>query len=287
MKFHAVGKDGGAPVPGAPYVMLLSPELTGWWAMAAFSAQLGAKGYNTVVCTWDGFGEAADEPFPGIGEEAKRVVAWVEQNVPGGLLALIGCGMGGQVAVEVLCEDSSCAKALMIGDILCEKVPGTVGSAKLTALAFMMMGAPAAMVITAAMNYDQVQKVMQERLPKVKKRRRYLASQMDGLGIPRALAQQFAEAVAVTPRETAAAMTDAVQEWRIPRDVAAIQCPVLVTASGLETRPYRESADALHAAIKQSRLQVARDLGRNELYLRYPERGAEEFLTFLGSAGLR
>ncbi|MDJ1121045.1 alpha/beta hydrolase [Olsenella sp. YH-ols2217] len=287
MRFHAVGKDGGAPVAGAPYVMLLSPELCGWWAMAAFSAQLGAQGYNTVVCTWDGFGEAADEPFPGIGEEAKRVCEWVEKNVPDGLRALVGCGMGGQVAVEALCEDSRCARALMVGDVLCEKVPGTAGSAKLTALAFMMMGAPAAMVITAAMNYDQIQNVMRERLPRVKKRRRYLASQMDGLGIPRALAQQFAESVAVTPRKTASAMTDAVQEWRIPRDISAIRCPVLVTASGLETRPYRDSAKALHAAIKQSKLQVARDLGRNELYLRYPQRGAEEFLTFLGGAGLR
>lgn len=251
--------------------------------MAALSAQVAEKGFNVVVATWDGFGEASATAFPGIVEEARQVCQWVEAHVPHGLAGLVGCGMGGQVAIEAVCEDAGTARCLMAGDVLCQEVPGTGGSARLTSLAFRMMGAPARSPLTPDMAPGQVEAVMERCAPRVKRRARYVASQMEGLALPRALAPQFVRAVSVTPRATAAAMTRAAQGWRVPSDVRAVACPVLLTAGGLESRPYRESADDLHRALPQSRLQVARDLGRNELYLRSPQRAAELLLPLLRS----
>lgn len=284
MRFHAVGKRGGAPQGGAPFVMLLSPELSGWWAMASLSARLGDEGYNTVVATWDGFGEGAGTAFPGVQQEAQEVCAWVSEHLGAPLLGLVGCGLGGQVAVEALCEDAQTARCLMVGDVLCQKVPGAGASAALTAWAFRRMGAPAVPVLDAAKGQEHAEQLLEQRLPRVERRRRYLASQMDGLGLPRALAPQFARAVAVTPGKAVRATVEAVDAWRIPDDVRAIRCPVLVTSGALDAEPYRASAEALHQALPQSRLSVARDLGRNELYLRYPERAVELLAPLLSAA---
>lgn len=256
MIFHEVGTGKG------PVVMLLGPELAGWWSMAALSSKLTGT-FRVVLATWDGYGEAAGTPFRSIADEARDVASWIGSHFPGGVAAIVGVGMGGQVAVEALCEDSTCAKGLVLGDVLCVETPGASMAAKITGLTWKIMGGGSS---------DDGRPV---------RRKGYIRSQMDGYGIPGVLMKQFVAAMRETAPATAKAMELAVLSWRIPEDVACVRCPVLVTVSTLATDPYKKSAEALKAALPQAAMETISGLGRNELYLRDPLRAADLLTPYL------
>lgn len=265
MIFHVVDPATGAEVEpdGRPLVAFVPPELCGWWAMAPLSSKL-PQGHLAVLGNWDGWGEAAGRPFGGVAAEAASLVAWCEANADGPLAALVGCGMGGQAAVEAVFSRPRVASAVLACDVLCREVPGSAMSARLTGLAWRMMGGPSKV---GAGNSEKA-------IERVRRRRRYAASQMDGFAIPRAYLSSFAADVAVTPAATAEAMVAAVDSWCVPAG-AAPGCRSIVAVDGLVSRPYRDSADDLSRALGVPAPDVARDLSRNELLLRYPERGYE------------
>ncbi|MEY8437558.1 hypothetical protein AAK967_07425 [Atopobiaceae bacterium 24-176] len=279
MRFHLVDPATGDQVApdGRPVVAFLPPEMCGWWAMASLSSRL-PEGHLALLATWDGWGEAADAAFRGIEAEAADLLAWTRAHGP--LAATVGWGMGGQVATEAAFAAPNVAGSLLVGDVLCREVPGSRPSAWLTGLAWRLMGGPALAQPGAAEAFNAGVKGASAAFRRVVKRRRYVASQMDGLAIPRAYLDSFAADVAVTPRSTVEAMTQAVEGWRPPIG-AAPGCRAVVATAGLSSRPYRESADALARALGMASLAVARDLSRNELALRYPARAMELLVPLL------
>lgn len=273
MRFYLVDPATGDQVApdGRPVVAFLPPELCGWWAMAPLSSKL-PEGHLALLGTWDGWGEAAGTPFSGVEAEAKDLLAWAGAHGP--LAATVGWGMGGQVAVEAAFADPGATGALLVGDVLCREVPGSRSSAWLTGLAWRLMGGPALAQPGAAKAFNDGVERASAAFKRVVKRRRYVASQMDGLAIPRAYLDSFAADVAATPRCAVEAMTKAMEGWRPPAGRAP-GCRAVVAAGGLASRPYRESAEELARALGVASPSVARDLSRNELALRYPARAAE------------
>ena len=273
MIFHLVDPATGeeAEPDGRPVVAFLPPELCGWWAVAPLSSKL-PEGLLALLAGWDGWGEAAGGAFPGIAAEAGSLLDWARAHGP--LAATVGWGMGGQGAVEAAFAGTGATGPLLVGDVLCREVPGSRPSAWLTGLAWCLMGGPALMRPGGAEALDRAVGAADRALKRVARRRRYVASQMDGLAIPRAYLDRFAADVAVTPRPVVEAMTAAVEGWRVPVG-AAPGLRVVVALGGLDGRPYRESADDLARALGASAPTVARDLSRNELCLRYPARAME------------
>ena len=253
MIFHEIGPE------DAPLVALVGPEFCGWWAMAPISKRLTGT-FRCLLVGHDGFGEAYATPFTPIVDEGRELAAYARDAAPAERFrAIVGVGLGGQVAVEALCEDSECAECLVLGDVLCEGEPGSKGSAWLNGASWGLMRRP-----------------------------RYARSQLEGLGIPQAMLDVFVRDAAATPKATVKAMTQAVETWRIPDDIGAIRCPTTVTCAALQSGPRRASGEALAAAIAGASLKIQRDLSRNELYLRYPDRLAEWLLPWLerrGAAG--
>ncbi len=251
MVFHEIGN------PVGPTVLLLGPEMAGWWAMAPLSKRLTAD-YLCVLAGHDGYGEAYTRPFTSVEAEGREVASWVGEHVAGGRLrAIIGVGLGGQVAVEALCEDSGVAECAVLGDVLCVESPGSKGSAWMNGAFWRFIA----------------------------KRPRYAKSQLDAYGIPHAMLDVFVRDAQATPKETVRAQTLAVENWRPPEDIRAITCPVRVTCAGLQSGPRRESGETLARAIPGATLDVERDLHRNELYLQYPDRAAEFLLPWLERRG--
>lgn len=273
MDFHLVDPATGEETSpdGRPTVAFLAPEMCGWWAMAPLSARL-PEGILALLATWDGWGEAAGGVFPGIAAEARSLLGWARAHGP--LAATVGWGMGGQVAVEAAFSDAGLTGPLLVGDVLCREVPGSRPSAWLTGLAWRLMGGPATAQPGAAEAFDGAVEGAAKALRRVARRRRYVASQMDGLAIPRAYLDRFAADVAATPRGVVEAMAAAVGSWRVPAGVAP-GLRAVVALGGLDGRPYRESADDLARALGAPAPTVARDLSRNELCLRYPARAME------------
>ena len=250
MVFHEIGN------PVGPTVLLLGPEFGGWWTMAPLSKRLTGE-FLCVLAGHSGYGEDYPQPFASVADEGRELADWVVNHVEGQRLrAIVGVGLGGQVAVEALCEDSDLADCAVLGDVLCAESPGSKGSAWLNGAAWGLM-----------------------------KRPRYARSQMEGLGIPTAMLDVFARDAAATPKATVKAMTQAVETWRVPDDIRAIRCPVRVTMAALQSGPRRESGDILAKAIPGATLDVQRDLHRNELYLQYPDRCAEWLLPWLLRSG--
>ena len=118
-------------------------------------------------------------------------------------------------------------------------------------------------------------------LATIRKRRRYLASSMDGFGIPRGYIDSFARTVATTSRDNVAAMSRAVEEWRIPQDIGCISAPAVVATCTLTSAPYRTSGQALARAIGGAQAPACHDLSRNELCLRFPARAMESIAGLL------
>ena len=282
MIFHAIDPATGAAADPAqaPAVMFLAPEFCDWWAMAPLAAQL-PQGHVAVLATWDGLGECGDKTFSAVVDEAKAVVAWTEKHVPSGLAALVGCGLGGQVAIEALCGSRGCAQRLFVADVLCEPVPGAAASARLNGWSWGLMGGPKqvsrGLIGQVESNSGQGAKL----LATIRKRRRYLASSMDGFGIPRGYIDSFARTVATTSRDNVAAMSRAVEEWRIPQDIGCISAPAVVATCTLTSAPYRTSGQALVRAIGGAQALACHDLSRNELCLRFPARAMESIAGLL------
>lgn len=282
MNFYAIDPATGAAADpaAAPAVMFLAPEFCDWWAMAPLAAQL-PEGHVAVLATWDGLGECGDKTFSAVVDEAQTVVAWAEKHVPSGLAALVGCGLGGQVAIEALCESRRCAQRLFVADVLCEPVPGAAASAKLNGWSWGLMGGPAhvsrELIDQVESNSGQGTKL----LATIRRRRRYLASSMDGFGIPRGFIDSFAHTVATTSRSNVVAQSRACESWRIPHDIGCISVPAIVASGVLTSAPYRTSAEALARAINGALALTCRDLSRNDLCLRYPARAMESIAGLL------
>ncbi len=247
MIFHEIGN------PVGPTVLLLGPEMAGWWSMAPLSKRLTSD-FFCVLAGHDGYGEAYTTPFTSVEAEGRELCEWISTHVPKGQVdAIVGVGLGGQVAIEALCEDSGIARKAVFGDVLCVESPGSKGSAWLNGTFWRFIAT----------------------------RKNYAKGQMDAYGIPRAMLDVFMRDAKATPKETVRAQTLAVEQWRIPEDIRAITCPVRVTCAGLQSGPRRESGEVLARAIPGATLDVQRDLSRNELYLQYPDRCAETLIPWL------
>ncbi len=247
MIFHEIGN------PAGPTVVLLGPEMAGWWSMAPLSKRL-TNDFLCVLAGHNGYGEAHVTPFTTVEAEGRELAEWIATHAQGGRArAIVGVGLGGQVAVEALCEDSRIAERAVFGDVLCVESPGSKGTAWLNGTFWRF----------------------------IPTRKNYAKGQMDAYGIPRAMLDVFMRDAKATPKETVRAQTLAVEKWRVPKDIRAITCPVRVTCAGLQSGPRRESGEALARAIPGAELDVQRDLSRNELYLQYPDRAAETLIPWL------
>lgn len=247
MIFHQVDN---APVQkNPPQMLFLGPALTGWWALAALSAKFQA---NITLVTWDGFGEGAQTPFTSIAAEAEAIRTFVAKKVAGKkFTVIVGVGMGGQVALEMIAQDPALAKALVLGDVMCTHATGAKLTGKIDALFWRL------------------------------KRKSYVRSQMEQIGIPPVLFSYYYQDFCETTPQQAQAQINAVQAFEIPQEITGIELPILITVGSLCPMPYHESAQKIARACPQSLINVIERGQRNELYLRQPERAQELICQFL------
>lgn len=95
MVFHTFGPA------TAPTVVLLHGAGLSAWAYQPVAERLSGT-YRVVLPVIDGYAEAADVNFVSIEDSARKLIAWIDGEHNGHVLALGGLSLGAQIAVEVL-----------------------------------------------------------------------------------------------------------------------------------------------------------------------------------------
>lgn len=236
MLFHTFGS------PEKPTIILLHGAGLSWWAYHKV-AELMAEEYHVVLPTIDGYGEDADDTFESIERSAEKLIAYIKQEHGGHVFAVGGLSLGGQIAVEVLCQQADITDYAVLESALVIPIPGTRA-----------MVAP-----TVRMSYGLI-------------RNRWFAKmQAKALSLPDEMFENyFADSLKVS-RESLINTLLSNGTYVLKGELSRTQAKTLILVGGREVSAEIKSAHKLHEAIAGSELYIAPGLKHGELSLIHPE----------------
>ena len=111
MKFHEFGDKKN------PSVMMIHGGGNAWWNYLRQARALSDR-FHVILPTLDGHGEEYETEYVSTEDTADKLLAYIEINCSGGLYALCGVSLGGQMVMELLARKPSItAKAIIDGSI--------------------------------------------------------------------------------------------------------------------------------------------------------------------------
>lgn len=245
MLFHTFGS------PEKPTIILLHGAGLSWWGYRRVAEWMAGE-YHMVLPTIDGYGDDAGEPFESIERSAEKLIEYIQREHGGHVFAVGGLSLGGQIAVEVLCQQADIADYAVLESALVIPIPGTRA-----------MVAP-----TVRMSYGLI-------------RNRWFAKlQAKALSLPDELFEDyFADSLKVS-RESLINTLLSNGTYALKGELSHTQAKTLILVGGKEVSLEIKSAHKLHEAIAGSELYIAPGLKHGELSLVHPEEYVGRAIAF-------
>ena len=235
MQYREFGPDGGKAV------VLLHGGGLNWWNYRA-AAQALAGAYRVVLPVLDGHG-GSDRPFTSLEDNARQILAWIDERLGGRVALLGGLSLGAQVAVEMLrqrpdlCDAALVESAALIPDRLTHALVGPVFGS----------------------SYGLIQKLWFARL------------QFRSLHMDTALFEDYYRDTCAMEKRDMIAFLRSSAAYALP-DLSAVTARVAVYVGEKENGRMQQSARRLTAALPQATLHTLPGLYHGEFSL---NRGAD------------
>lgn len=233
-------------------VMLLHGGGLSWWNYREV-ANLLAERYHVVLPVLDGHADS-DAPFTTIGDNAARLISYIDTHFGGQILAIGGLSLGGQVAVDMLSQRPDICRYALIESALVKPM-------KLTAS---LIGP------TFGMSYGLI------------KQKWFAKLQADYLGIPKALFDDYYRDTCAISKADMIAFLKANSIYTIKPSLSETAAKVKIVAGSWEQKSIRDSAEMLHEAIPGSSMEILPGLRHGDLSLNKPEQYAKILTDWIG-----
>ncbi len=233
-------------------VLLLHGGGLSWWNYRQ-AAMLQEKDFHVVLPVLDGHADS-DAPFTTIGDNAARLISYIDTHFGGQVMAIGGLSLGGQIAVEMLFRRSDICRYALIESAL-------VRPMKLT---HALIGP------TFGMSYGLISQKWFARL------------QADYLGIPKELFDDYFRDTCKISKADMIAFLKANSSYTIQPGLSETKAKVKILAGAKEQKNIRDSAKMLHEAIPGSSMELLPGLRHGDLSLNNPEQYAKILTEWIG-----
>jgi pimeloyl-ACP methyl ester carboxylesterase len=233
-------------------VLLLHGGGLSWWNYRQ-AAMLLEKDFHVVLPVLDGHADS-DAPFTTIGDNAARLISYIDTHFGGQVMAIGGLSLGGQIAVEMLSRRSDICRYALIESAL-------VRPMKLT---HALIGP------TFGMSYGLISQKWFARL------------QADYLGIPKELFDDYFRDTCKISKADMIAFLKANSSYTIQPGLSETKAKVKILAGAKEQKNIRDSAKMLHEAIPGSSMELLPGLRHGDLSLNNPEQYAKILTDWIG-----
>lgn len=234
-------------------ILLLHGGGLSWWSLRAAAEQL-ARQYRVILPILDGHA-GSDRDFTTIARNAAEILAWVDAHLGGHVLLLGGLSLGGQVALEMLCQQPEVCRFALVESV-------SVSPSRLThALIGPAFGSC----------YGLVEQKWFARL------------QFRSLRLPPPLFEEYyRDTCRITKQNMIAFLRESTCYAPNPA-LAECAAAVYLYAGSRETGAIRRSAQTLHRLLPGSTLRLLPGLYHGEFSICFPGRYAQAVQEILGA----
>jgi len=225
-------------------VILLHGGGLSWWNYREAAKAL-AEHYHVILPILDGHADS-DAPFVSIEENAGRVIAYINEHFGGRVTALGGLSLGGQIAAEVLTQQSDICRVALLESALVKPMKLT---GALIAPAF-------------AMTYGLIKQTWFAKL------------QAAYLGIAKELFDDYYRDTCKITKENMIAFLQSNSAYCVKTGLAATKAKVHIVVGSREQRSIRTSAQLLNRMIPGSTMETLAGYRHGDLSLNHPEQYA-------------
>ena len=232
-------------------IILLHGGGLSWWNYRDVAQQLSDR-FHVVLPILDGHA-GSDAPFTSIEENAARIIAHIDENFGGKVLAVGGLSLGGQIAVEMLTQRPDICRFALLESTL-------VKPSKLT---------HALIKPTFGMSYGLI-------------RQKWFAKmQAAYLGIPQKLFDDYYRDTCKITKEDMIAFLQSNSAYSIKPALRDTQAKVHIVFGSKEQSSIRTSGKLLNRMIPDSTLESLPGYNHGDLSLNHSEQYAQMLLTMI------
>ena len=232
-------------------IILLHGGGLSWWNYRD-AAQYLSEQYHVVLPILDGHA-GSDTPFASIKENAARIIACIDENFGGKVLAVGGLSLGGQIAVEMLTQRPDICRFALLESTL-------VKPSRLT---------HALIKPTFGMSYGLI------------KQKWFAKMQAAYLGIPQKLFDDYYRDTCKITKEDMIAFLESNSAYSIKPALRDTQAKVHIVFGSKEQSSIRTSGKLLNRMIPDSTLEILPGYSHGDLSLNHPEQYAQMLLTLI------
>ena len=233
-------------------VILLHGGGLSWWNYRD-AAHLLSDSLHVVLPILDGHTDS-DAPFTSIEDNAARIIAHIDEQCGGKVLAVGGLSLGGQIAVEILTQRPDICRFALLESTL-------VKPSKLT---------HALIKPTFGMSYGLI------------KQKWFAKLQAAYLGIPQKLFDDYYQDTCKISKEDMIAFLESNSAYSIKPALRDTQTKVHIVFGSKEQSSIRTSGKLLNRMIPDSTLEVFPGYHHGDLSLNHPEQYAQRLLKLIG-----
>lgn len=235
MKYTEYGQE------KAQTVMLLHGGGLSWWNYEAAAKQL-AEHYHVVLPILDGH-SGSGRPFTTIENNAAGLIAFIDKELGGSILALGGLSLGGQIALEMLAQRPDICRFALIESALVRPMPLTRA----------LMGP------SIAMSFPLISQKWFAKL------------QADYLGIPNRLFDAYYRDTCSIQKEDMIAFLRENSGYSLNPSLSRSRARACIVCGSREQGGIRASAKLLQQAIGNSTLQILKGYRHGDLSINHPD----------------
>ena len=232
-------------------ILLLHGGGLSWWNYRE-AAELLCQQYHVILPILDGH-TGSDAPFTTIEQNAREIIAWIDEHCGGRVLLMGGLSLGGQVLVEILTQRPEICRYAVID----------------SALVFPMRYTHALIRPTYGLCYPLVQK------------RWFARWQSRSLHIKPELFEEYFRDTAGISKQDMIAFLEATANVRLKDDFSSCQANTLVVAGSRELPIMKRSAKAIARALPCAKLEMIPGYAHGELSLNHAQQYADKLLALM------
>ena len=235
-------------------ILLLHGGGLSWWNFRAAAEEMSAK-YRVILPVLDGHA-GSDAEFGSIEQNAARIIAWIDENCAGRVLAVGGVSLGAQVALEMLAQRGDVCRFALIES----------ASVKPSVLTHALIG-PA-----VGWSYPLI------------RQKWFAALQFAYLGLPKEWFDSYYRDTCRITKADMIAFMRASSAYALKDAAGNATARVLIVAGGRETRAVRRSAQDLHRLLPGSALEILPGYRHGEWSACHPQAYAQRLCAWIGEA---
>lgn len=232
-------------------IMLLHGGGLSWWNYRQ-EAELLKDRYHVVIPILDGHA-GSDAPFTSIENNAKELIDYIDENFKGSVAAIGGLSLGAQILAEMLSQRGDICRYAVIE----------------SALVIPMKATGALIAPSFSMSYGLI------------KQKWFSKLQFKSLKIQEGLFEDYYRDTCRISKQDMIRFMKSNSAYSMKPSLSKTEAITMILVGGREQRKMIRSAEKLHDAIPNSRLQILSQYDHGEFSLNHPDDYADLMMQLI------